>query len=94
MAGDDPFGDDSPYEGFSFENTQEFLYDVIGFLPGESYDATAHDLFYGAMYNDELTLDERMEMLEELQDYLYDEYDLLFADFWDWEDFREWYALQ
>lgn len=88
------YEDDSPYEGFSYENTQEFLYDVIGFLSGESYDETAHQLFYDAMYNDELTLDERQELFEELQEYLYDEYDLLFADYWDWDDFREWYSLQ
>ena len=91
---DDFDDDDSPYEGMDYESTQEFLYDIIGFLPGESYDEYAHQLFYDAMYNDELTLGEREAMMEELQDYLYDEYDLYFADYWDWDDFREWYANQ
>lgn len=85
--------DESPYEGFSYEDTQEFLYDVIGFT-GESHDDYAHSLFWDAYYNDDLTIDERIEKLEELQDYLYDEYDLMFLDYWDWDDFREWYALQ
>lgn len=88
------YEEESPYEGFSFEDTQEFLYDVIGFLPGESYDPVAHQLFYDAMYNDELTYVERQEMMEDLQEYLYEEYELDFAVFWDWEDFREWYSLQ
>lgn len=75
------------------EEQQELLYDVIGFGDA-SYDQTAHDLFWDAMYNDELTIDQRIEKFDELQDYLYDEYDLYFADVWDWEDFREWYASQ
>lgn len=81
--------DDEP----SREEQQELLYDVIGFTDA-SYDQTAHNLFYDAMYNDELTIDERIDKFDELQDYLYDEYDLYFADVWDWEDFREWYGTQ
>lgn len=80
-------------EGPSREEQQELLYDVIGFLDAP-YDETAHNLFYDAMYNDDLTIDQRMEMFEELEEYLYDTYDIYFADVWDWEDFREWYALQ
>lgn len=93
---DEYYGEDenSPYEGFSHRDTQEFLYDIIGFLPGESFDSTAHDLFYQSMYNDDLSLQERQEMLEELQDYLYDTYGVFFADYWDWDDFRAWYAAQ
>jgi hypothetical protein len=88
------FGDDEDDEGMSREEQQEYLYDVIGFLDGASYDQTAHSLFYDAMYNDDLTIEERIDKFDELQDYLYDEYDLYFADVWDWEDFREWYSLQ
>lgn len=77
----------------SYEEQQELLYDIIGFTDA-SFDQTAHDLFYDAMYNDNLTIDERIEKFDELQDYIYDEYGLYFADVWDWEDFREWYATQ
>lgn len=80
-------------EGPSREEQQELLYDVIGFLDAP-YDETAHTLFYDAMYNDDLTIEQRMEMFEELEEYLYDTYDIYFADVWDWEDFREWYAAQ
>lgn len=80
-------------EGPTRAEQQELLYDVIGFLDAP-YDETAHTLFYDAMYNDELTIDQRTETFEELQEYLYDTYDIYFADVWDWEDFREWYALQ
>lgn len=75
------------------EEETELLYDVIGFTDA-SYDQTAHSLFYDAMYNDELTIDERMQMFEDLQDYIYEEYGLIFAELWDWDDFREWYASQ
>lgn len=88
MAGE--YDDD---DEMSYEEQQELLYDVIGFTDA-SYDQTAHELFYDAMYNDDLTIDERMQMFEDLQDYLYDEYGLYFADVWDWDDFREWYATQ
>lgn len=80
-------------EEMSYEEQQEFLYDIIGFTDA-SFDQTAHDLFYDAMYNDDLSIDERIEMFDELQDYLYDEYGLYFTDVWDWDDFREWYASQ
>lgn len=80
-------------EGPSRQEQQELLYDVIGFLDAP-YDETAHTLFYDAMYNDDLTIEQRMEMFEELEEYLYDTYDIYFVDVWDWEDFREWYRLQ
>lgn len=77
----------------SYEEQQELLYDIIGFTDA-SYDQTAHNLFYDAMYNDDLSYDQRQQMFEDLEDYLYDEYGLYFADVWDWDDFREWYASQ
>lgn len=86
--------DDYDDDGMSYEEQQELLYDVIGFLDGEPYDTTAHDLFYDAMYNNDLSIQERMDLFDELQDYLYDEYGLYFEEVWDWEDFKEWYALQ
>jgi hypothetical protein len=88
----DEYGDDQ--EGMSFEEKQSLLFDAIGFIPGESYDETAHSLFWDAMYNDDLTIEERIDRLDELQDYLYDTYDIYFADVWDWQDFQEWYAMQ
>lgn len=91
------FGDDGEPEdngdSFSYEEGQEYLYDIIGFTDA-SFDETAHNLFYDAMYNDALTIDERIQMFEDLQDYLYEEYDIDFAEYWDWDDFREWYAAQ
>lgn len=70
---------------------QHFLYDLIGFtgMPGDS---EVHDMFWQLMYNNELSLDERMAVYENLSDYLQDEYDLIFEEIWDWEDFRDWYA--
>lgn len=69
---------------------QHFLYNLIGFktIP---QDTEAHNLFWELMYNDNLNYDERQEAYQQLSDYLYDEYGLMFDDIWDWEDFRSWY---
>lgn len=89
MAEDDGF-----LEDMSHQEQQEFLYDVIGFLEGESRDEHAHQLFWDAMYNDDLTINERIDKYDELGEYIYETYGLFVDDLWDWEDFKEWYALQ
>lgn len=74
------------------EHQQSFLYDLIGFkedVPGDSF---VRDTFWDVMYNDELSLQQRMDLYDELSDYLYDEYGLEFDDIWDWDAFREWYG--
>lgn len=69
---------------------QEFLYDLIGF-DSAPQDTEAHGLFWTLMYNDELSMEDRIDAYHELSDYLEQEYGLVFADIWDWEDFRSWY---
>lgn len=50
-------------------------------------------LFDTALFSfDELTEQERAEALEELRDYVYDEYGYEFDDYFDWDDYRDWYA--
>lgn len=70
---------------------QEFLYDIIGFkdAPQDEY---AHHWFYEAFYNDDMRMDERLAMMDELAVYLWDTYGVDFEAIWDWDDFREWYG--
>jgi hypothetical protein len=76
------------------DQNQEYMFGLIDFYGEGAYgDGTAHDLFWEVMYNDELTAEQREDFYEQLSVYLYDEYGLDFEDLWDWEDFREWYAL-
>lgn len=83
-------------EGFDFgslpeEQQQEFLYDLIGFKDN-ALDNEARDLFYDVMYNNELSMGERLDAYNELTIYIYDEYGLVFEEIWDWDAFREWYG--
>lgn len=81
------------YEDFSNlpENTQqEALYDIIGFHDA-GQDSYAHDLFYNAFYNDDISMDNRLDLMHQMEDYLWDMYGLDFEALWDWDDFRDWY---
>lgn len=84
---DDPFD----YGSLPDQEQREFLYDQLGFA-GLVRDVPAHDMFWDAMYNDELTVDQRWEIFNNLQSYIFDEYGIVLDDIWSWEDFREWYA--
>jgi hypothetical protein len=78
------------YGTLSEDMQQETLYELIGFRD-EGLDEYAHAWFYDAFYNDNLSMQDRLQIMDELADYLFDEYGIDFA-IWDWEDFREWYA--
>lgn len=83
-------------EGFDFGSLpegqqQEFLYELIGFKDN-ALDSEARDLFNDVMYNNELSMGERLDAYNELTIYLYDEYGLVFEEIWDWDAFREWYG--
>lgn len=81
--------DDETYE-YPADEQRDFLYDNLGF--GESaQDQTAHDLFWSVYYDNDLSIPGREAVLQELNDYLWDEYGIDFEAVWDWEDFREWY---
>lgn len=85
--------DDEPFDygSLSEDSQQEFLYETIGFHEAGT-DQYAHDLFYNAFYNDDITMSNRLELLETMKDYLWDYYGVDFEAVWDWDDFREWYG--
>jgi hypothetical protein len=91
----DEFNDDESFDYGSLPEIQqqEFLYDVFGFTH-DALDSEARELFWDVMYNDELSYGQRMDKFEELADYIWDEYGIMFEDVWDWESFREWYDSQ
>jgi len=85
--------DDGEFDYGSLDDSdqREFLYDVIGFKE-PAQDEEAHYWFYNAFYNDDMRMDERLQMMDELSTYLFDVYGVDFEALWDWDDFREWYA--
>jgi len=72
---------------------QQFLYDLIGFT-GNAQDSELRDMFWDVMYNDELSIGQRLDLYESLSTYVFDEYGMEFEDIWDWDSFREWYENQ
>jgi len=84
-------GDGFDYGSLSEPDQQEFLYETIGF--GEpAQDQYAHDLFYEAFYDDELSMSNRIDLMDQLIDYLYETYGIDLEEVWDWDDFRAWYG--
>lgn len=85
-----PPEDGYDYGELSEVDQQEFLYETIGF--GEQpQDQHAHDLFWDAFYNDDLRMGDRLDIMDELAAYLFDEYGIDLEAVWDWDDFRSWY---
>jgi len=72
---------------------QEFLYDLIGFT-STAQDSEVRDMFFSLMYDNELSMNDRIEQYERLSEYLEQEYGMDFSEIWDWEDFRAWYDAQ
>jgi hypothetical protein len=81
---------DYDYGELAERDQQEFLYEQIGF-GDDPRDQYAHDLFWDAFYNDNIDIDTRIQIMDELADYLYDEYGVDLEAVWDWDDFRAWY---
>lgn len=88
----DYYDDDEQFDYGSMppENQKDFLYELIGFKEN-ALDNDVRSLFYDVMYNDELSVGERLDTYDRLVAYLHDEYGMDFADLWDWDDFRSWY---
>ena len=89
MAKDD---DDEFEPPDSIDDQRDFLYELIGFKDDDPQDREVRDLFWDVMYNDELSYGQRLDIYEQLSQYLQEHYGLDFQDVWDWESFREWYG--
>lgn len=54
-------------------------------------DQTLQALFDVALFQPGITPHERSNVIRAMEDYLRDEYDLVFDDIFDWDAYREWY---
>lgn len=89
---DDYYDDDEQFDYGSLppDTQRDFLYELIGFNEN-ARDSEVRSLFWDVMYNDELSIGERLSAYDQLVDYLWNEYGMSFGDLWDWESFRQWY---
>lgn len=55
------------------------------------HDRLAQALYDEAMFNPDLSAEDRFDILETLRDHLWDEYGIDFDDVFDWEDWRSTY---
>lgn len=51
-------------------------------------------LYHDAMWDLEIPIRQRDAAYNELVDFMREEYEIEFADEFDWEEFREWYSMQ
>lgn len=80
---------DVPSEWYDAES---ILFDnLVNGDAGIGSDPYLQDLFDAAMFDPDISPEEREEAYQNLVQYLEDEYDLDFEDIFDWEDYREWY---
>jgi len=90
MSRDEYDDEDFDYGSLSEDHQRDFLYDLIGFTHVE-IDSEARDLFWSVMYDDELSVGQRLDLYDQLTVYIQDNYGIDFNEIWDWEAFREWY---
>lgn len=68
--------------------------DLVG---GDAFigdDPQLQEWFDTAMFNSDVSPEEREQAYQHMVEYLWDEYDIDFDQEFDWEDFREWYDTQ
>lgn len=75
-----------------WDNGEFELYsDLVGGEPEIGLDAELQDLFDAALFDLDLSPEERADAYDDLIDYLWDEYGIDFDADFDWEGYREWY---
>ena len=77
----------------SWDAAETSLYeDMISHGPPSIYDDSVLELLFDtALFQTDLNPADRQLILDELYDYLWDEYGLDFDNVFDWEGYREWY---
>lgn len=73
-----------PLEIEIFENVTEGI-------PAMLENPYVQGLYHDAMFNREISGDMRDEAYNELTQFVHDQYDMDFADEFDWDEWREWY---
>jgi hypothetical protein len=72
-----------------FEETMDVLSDMFG----EKWDndGMAHQMLYISHYDRDISNDLRQSAYGTFTDYMENEYDLMWEDWFDWDAYREWY---
>lgn len=65
--------------------------DMAGHDPRMYTDPWVQNLYDAALFEHDISKQDRAEILRELENYLRDEYGVIFDDVFDWESFREAY---
>lgn len=88
-----PWDDDFDYfipESWSEE--QADLYDqLVGSDPIVAGDQQLQFLYQEALFDMDLSAPDRQIIIDMLDEYLWEEYQIEFDDVFDWESYREWY---
>lgn len=83
---------DDYYVPSDWYGAEKDLYDnLINGDPVLGEDRTLQLLFDVALFDADIRPEEREAVMDELVDYLWEEYGLDFDDVFDWDGYREWY---
>lgn len=72
----------------------ELFIELTRFDEGSRGDLYLQELYHEALYDPDLSPDDRHAIREALESYWYDEYDGNFGDDFDWHAWAEWYDSQ
>lgn len=78
-------------EYFLVDQASQAYIDFIALDNSLAIDDNAQSLFFNSMYNMDISAYDRDMIRIELYQYMLDEYDIDFADVFDWEGYRAWY---
>lgn len=73
------------------ETEARLFEDLMAHESSLEHDRLAQALYDEAMFNFDLSAQDRADIMETLKDYLWDEYEIDFDDVFDWESWRELY---
>jgi hypothetical protein len=74
------------------QDETELWLDLTGGALGAERDPELQSLFDDAMFNPDLSPEEREEVYDMMVDYMWDAYGIDFEDTFDWEGYREYYG--
>ena len=81
-------------EGSPFSEAQSALWNdfTLGAAPELHDDNIGQMLFHEALFDQDLTPEQRDVVYDAMVEYMMDNYGIDFDDVFDWENFREWYG--
>lgn len=75
-----------------WDASESLIFDAtFGAIPGAVQDDELQDLFDAALFDPDISREDRALAYGELLDYLDEYYGVEFEDIFDWEDYQDWY---